>query len=67
MSDILIKGMQMPTDNTVLLRIFPTSENGECYTQQIDIDGDILAELWAVPVPPHGRLIIEDGEIVAED
>lgn len=58
---ILIKGMEMPTDNTVLLRIFPASENGECYVQQLDVDGDILTELWAVPVPKHGRLIDADA------
>ena len=54
---ILIKDMEVPTDNTVLIRVFPASENGECYVQQLDVDGDILTELWAVPVPPHGKLI----------
>lgn len=51
----------MPKDNTVLIRVFPASENGECYVQQLDVDGDILAELWAIPVPPHGRLIDADA------
>ena len=65
MSGIYIKGMEMPTDNTILVRIFPASENGECYVQQLDIDGDVLAELWAVPVPEHGRLIDAEANIKA--
>lgn len=58
---VYIPGMEMPTDNTVLIRVFPASENGECYVQQLDVDGDILSELWAVSVPPHGRLIDADA------
>lgn len=58
---VLIKGMEMPVDNTVLIRMFPASKNGECYVQQLDVDGDILTELWAVPVPAHGRLIDADA------
>ena len=54
---VYIKDLEIPTDNTVLIRVFPASENGECYVQQLDVDGDILDELWAVPVQPHGRLI----------
>ena len=55
MSDILIKGMQMP-------------KNGETITITICGDG-IVFEEWkepgsvfkAVPVPPHGRLIDADA------
>ena len=57
MSDILIKGMQMP-------------KNGETITITICGDG-IVFEEWkepgsvfkAVHVPPHGRLIDADAEI----
>ena len=41
MSDILIKGLEIQADNTVLIRVFPASENGEFYVQQLDVDGDI--------------------------
>ena len=58
-----IPGIEMPTDNTVLIRVFPASQNGECYVQQLDVDGDILGELWAIHVPPHGRLIVEDDAV----
>ena len=57
---ILIKGMKMPKDNTVLLRIYPKDKLNELYVEQLDIDGDTLNEYWAAPVPPHGRLIDAD-------
>lgn len=49
---ILIKGMEMP------------QSCNECplYTCMHNYDNCPLA-----PVPPHGRLIIEEGEIIAED
>ena len=60
---VYIKSLEIPIDNTVLIRVFPASENGEFYVQQLDVDGDILDELWAVPVPPRGRLIDADALI----
>lgn len=66
MSGIYIPGVTVPEDNTILLRIFPESD-GIYYTEQLDIDEDILAKYFAIPVPDHGRLIIKDGEIVEQD
>ena len=59
---ILIKGMEIPEDNAVLLRIYPESE-GVFYVEQLDVDDDILDKYWAVPVPEHGRLIDADAAI----
>lgn len=57
-NSILIKGMEMPTNKFGrLLLIYP---NGE-----VVVGEDTKYE--AIPVSPHGRLIIEDGEIIAED
>lgn len=62
---VYIKGMEMPKDNTVLLRIYPKDKLNELYVEQLDIDGDTLNEYWAVELPPHGRLIDAD-EFLAE-
>lgn len=62
---VYVKGIKMLTDNTVLLRIYPKGDDGVFYVEQLDIDGDILHEYWALPVPPHGRLIDAD-ELVAD-
>ena len=63
MSDILIRGMEMPKD----------IEPGLCIEFADGIDGKRYARLWhyrhggltewleAVPVPPHGRLIDADA------
>lgn len=56
-----IKGIEMPTDNTVLLRIYPKGNDCAFYVEQLDIDDDVLDKYWAVPVPPHGRLIDADA------
>lgn len=53
MSDILIKGMEMPKNEPLLVKINPdgsvstTAKNG-------------YKKYQAVPVPPHGRLIDAD-------
>ena len=60
---ILIKDIEIPEDNTVLLRIYPESD-GVFYVEQLDIDDDVLDKYWAVPVPEHGRLI--DGDKLDE-
>ena len=64
---ILIKGMEMPKNCflcplSVLRgeRLFCEQTKGEVVRAKID-SGCPLVEL-----PPHGRLIIEDGEIVNE-
>lgn len=61
---VYIKGMEMPKDGTFnIVHIYG--------------DGHIEMPFWgkgmqtikgvtAVPAPPHGRLIIEDGEIVEQ-
>ena len=49
MSDILIRGMELPEDKEICLRI---DEKGEVY-----VYGSYPTELHkAIPVPPHGRL-----------
>ena len=54
---ILIKGMEMPKDKEIILRI---DEKGEVY-----IYGSYPTELYsAVELPPHGRLI--DADALAE-
>lgn len=58
---ILIKGVEMPKDNTVLLRIYPKDKLNELYVEQLGIDGDTLNEYWAVELPQHGRLIDADA------
>ena len=60
MSGIYIPGVTVPEDNTILLRIFPKSD-GIYYTEQLDIDEDILDKFFAIPVPEHGRLIDADA------
>lgn len=58
---VYIKGMEMPKNNTVLLRIYPKDKLNELYVEQLDIDGDTLNEYWAVELPQHGRLIDADA------
>ena len=58
---ILIRGLEMPEDNSILLRIFPPIENGkykgELYVEQLDRDMDFLGEYWGTEIKtPHGRL-----------
>lgn len=60
MSGIYIPGVTVPEDNTILLRIFPESD-GIYYTEQLDIDEDILDKYFAIPVPDHGRTIDADA------
>lgn len=54
---ILIRGMEMPNKkNGAVLIIYP---DGKCAFE----DGKTFQ---AAPVPPHGRLIIKDGEIIEQ-
>ena len=50
MSDLLIRGMEMPKTMSVLA-VFP---NG--YVAVYDNKDTFIGEAKAVPVPPHGRL-----------
>lgn len=53
MSDILIRGMELPEDKEICLRI---DKKGEVY-----VYGSYPTELYkAVPVPDHGRLVDEE-------
>ena len=52
MADILIRGMEMPTDSRVKLLVFP---NG--YVGIYDVYGKYLANARAIPLQEgHGRL-----------
>lgn len=63
---ILIKGMETPKDKAIAVIIHP---DGTAYRMKCSLGlcTKYLKDCEAVPVPPHGRLIIEDGEIIAED
>lgn len=52
---ILIKGMEMPTDCAMMLKIFPDGRVG--VPIHLNWCGTIVVnDAEAVPVPPHGRL-----------
>ena len=56
MSDILIKGMEMPKDGEMLcVNIYPDGK--VC----INLDLECKRIATAVPVPPHGRCIDENA------
>ena len=59
MSDLLIKGMEMPKEGEwISVNIF---HDGKCFVQSwCGMDFNFAAKLTAVPVPPHGRLIDAD-------
>lgn len=65
MSGIYIPGLAMPTnclDCPVYWDKCPNFETeGEEYLERIHPDCPLIH------VPPHGRLIIEDGEIIEQD
>ena len=63
MSGVYIKGMEMPKDYSVIVKIFPDGRVGAIpYVQWFKVD--LIPETQAVPVPPHGRLI--DAEAAKE-
>ena len=54
---ILIKGMEMPKDKEIILRI---DEEGQVY----NIYGEYPTKIYeAIEIPPHGRLIDADALI----
>ena len=58
---ILIKGVEMPKDGELLcINIHPDGK--VCIN--LDLECEKVGE--AIPVPPHGRLIIKDGEIIEQ-
>ena len=53
---VYIKGMEMPKDYSVIVKIFPDGRVGTIpYVQWFKVD--LIPGTQAVPVPPHGRLI----------
>ena len=56
MSDILIKGMEMPEDGVYWCEIGVAG-----YIATITIHGEERKSFHLVPVPPHGRLIDADA------
>ena len=55
MSDLLIRGMEMPKDYSVIVKIFPDGRVGIIpYVQWFKVE--LIEGTKAVPVPPHGRL-----------
>lgn len=63
MSDILIRGMEMPTKENVVILISP---NGDVWMiGNMPNEDTHLVKAKAVPVPPHGRLI--DADALYED
>lgn len=62
MSDILIKGMGIPKDSKYVdVRIFRDG-----WATTASVEEPFYKKMDVVEVPTHGRLIIEDGEIVNE-
>ena len=57
---ILIKSMEMPKTYPLTVTIYPDGQVLSETCGARDIHGE------AVPVPPHGRLIIKDGEIIEQ-
>lgn len=59
MSGVYIKGIEMPTDCAMLLKIFPDGRVG--VPVHLNWMGTLVVnDAEAVPVPPHGRLIDVD-------
>ena len=57
---ILIKGMEIPKDYSVIVKIFPDGRVGAFpYVQRFKVD--LIPGTQAVSVPPHGRLIDADA------
>ena len=57
---ILIKGMEMPTDDFIRIILYP---NG----QAVKANAVDYEEFEAMPVPPHGRLIDADALMENEE
>lgn len=58
MSDILIRGIEMPKDRGIYIAI---DIDGQIYTNQLDALKWQPLEQKAIFVPPHGRLIDADA------
>ena len=56
---VYIKGMEMPKEYAVIIKIYPDGRIGKIpYVQWFQTD--LVEGVQAVPVPPHGRLIDAD-------
>ena len=52
---VYIKGMEMPKDYSVIVKIFPDGRVGTIpYVQWFKVE--LIEGVQAVPVPPHGKL-----------
>lgn len=68
MSDLLIKGMEMPKNChscPMCLMRFCQAWDRELSEQETRPNAKRPEDCPLVPVPPHGRLIIEGDEIIA--
>ncbi len=61
---VLIKGMEMPKGKPICIIIDQAGQVRRYDLNNDKYEDDELFE--AVPVPPHGRLIIKDGEIIEQ-
>ena len=62
---VYIKGMEMPKDYSVIVKIFPDGRVGTIpYVQRFKVE--LIEGTKAVPVPPHGRLIDADALMKGE-
>lgn len=64
---VYIKGVTVPSDDTITLRIYPAPNGEEHFVEQIAIDDDTLDTFWAITVPDHGRLIDADALLCLYD
>lgn len=64
---VYLPNMEMPKHgHTITITIVGS---GQAYVEYFDCRPHVeeTIEYTAAPIPPHGRLIIEEGEIIAED
>ena len=64
MADLIIKGMDMPKDGDYLFSFASDEYGGNTICRIERVDGGLIEHNGIVMLPTHGRLIIEDGEIV---
>jgi len=69
---VYIKGMEMPTTGLYFVGVDNAGGRDKTIVTVERMLGNrdvrqIVGSFELVPVQPHGRLIIEEGEIIAED
>lgn len=62
MSDLLIRGIGMPTEKPIAVVIHPDG-TAYCAEMLAGVCTEYLNDCVAIPVPPHGRLIDADALI----